>query len=120
MANLFAHVPSIAPPPLPSPVHLFLPLANLACRLTFSTPPSGSLATTWVTPATLGLAALVFFLGIPGAFLAAGSLAIPPTPSLLLGLFLLLVSLFAFSIAFVGLSQRVQAHTHHTPPQHPT
>jgi hypothetical protein len=54
-------------PPLDAWQLRLLPLADLFMGLMWSRPGGLSLRTTWVTPATLGLAvAVVFVVGIPG------------------------------------------------------
>ena len=55
MPNRFIRVPERPVPPLPWLGRMVLPLADLFMLLMASRPRSGSLRTTWVTPATVGL-----------------------------------------------------------------
>jgi len=55
MPNRFTRVPERPVPPLPWLGRMVLPLADLFMILMASRPRSGSLRTTWVTPATVGL-----------------------------------------------------------------
>ena len=53
MPNRFTRVPDRPVPPLPWLGRMVLPLADLFMILMASRPRSGSLRTTWVTPATI-------------------------------------------------------------------
>ena len=55
MPNRFTRVPERPVPPLPWLGRMLLPLADLFMILLVSRPQSGSLRTTWVTPATVVL-----------------------------------------------------------------
>ena len=55
MPNRFTRVPERPVPPLPWLGRMVLPLTDLFMILMASRPRSGSLRTTWVTPATIGL-----------------------------------------------------------------
>ena len=55
MPNRLTRTPDRPVPPLPPVGRVLLPLADLVMILLASRPRSGSLATTWVTPATMGL-----------------------------------------------------------------
>ena len=55
MPNRLTRVPERPVPPLPWLGRMLLPLADLFMILLVSRPQSGSLRTTWVTPATLVL-----------------------------------------------------------------
>ena len=72
-----------------------------------SRPPTGTLATTWVTPATLQLCtALTLASVLGGAFLVAtGSLG-GRVPALVLGIVLLAFGARCVSVALVGFAQR--------------
>ena len=107
MSNRLTRVPEDPVPPLPALVQLLIPPADLFMRAMISRPVTGSLRTTWVTPATLqlgllvgvislGLAGLAFYRGFTGAGLQA----------FVGGTLLFLVALGAGSVAIVGTAQR--------------
>ena len=107
MSNRLTRVPEDPVPPLPALVQLLIPPADLFMRAMISRPVTGSLRTTWVTPATLqlgllvgvislGLAGLAFYRGFTGAGLQ----------SQVGGALLLFVAIGAGSVAIVGTAQR--------------
>lgn len=104
MPNRLTRVPVGPVPPPRGLVRLVIPLADLFMLGMISRPPSGSLATTWVTPATLQLCVALTVLGIPIAIALAvlGGLA-----GLLGGLVLLLLALGSAAVAVVGIGQRL-------------
>ena len=65
MPNIFTLVPEQPVPKLPTWMEPVLIVADLFMVAMLSRPPSGTLRTTWVTPATIGLCALVEIAGIP-------------------------------------------------------
>jgi len=75
MPNRTTRVPDGPVPELPAAGRLLLPVADAFMLLMLSRPESGSLRTTWVTPATLWLCALMVVVGVPlgATALAAGS-----------------------------------------------
>jgi hypothetical protein len=52
MPNRLTRTPADAVPPLPGPARLLIPLADLFMIAMVSRPATGSLRSTWVTPAT--------------------------------------------------------------------
>src|SRR2546430_7603620 len=64
MPNRFTRVPERPVPPLPWLGRVLLPLADLFMILMASRPRSGSLRTTWVTPATVGLCVVTVVGGV--------------------------------------------------------
>jgi len=64
MPNRWTRVPNRPVPPLPQLGRLLLPLADLFMILLLSRPQSGSLRTTWVTPATLALCVATVVVGV--------------------------------------------------------
>src|ERR671936_2888298 len=65
--NRFTRVPDRPVPPLPWLGRMVLPLADLFMILMASRPRSGSLRTTWVTPATI----VLFFAAVVGGIILA-------------------------------------------------
>ena len=63
MPNRLTRVPDRPVPPLPAAGRALLPLADLMMVVMLSRPASGSLRTTWVTPATVWLAVPTAVLG---------------------------------------------------------
>ena len=107
LSNRLTRVPEGPVPPLPGLVRLLVPAADLFMLAMVSRPSTGSLRTTWVTPATLqlgaavgvvslALAALLLYRGVNGG----GPLAIAG------GLLLLGLGVGAGSVAIVGAAQR--------------
>ena len=62
--NRFTRVPDRPVPPLPWLGRMVLPLADLFMILMASRPRSGSLRTTWVTPATIVLCIVAVVAGV--------------------------------------------------------
>jgi hypothetical protein len=109
MANRLTRVPDGPVPELPGPVRLILPLADLFMLAMISRPSTGSLRTTWVTPATLYMCLAVVVGGVPaGALLLSGAGSSART-TLALGIIVLLFTAGACAVAIVGLSQRAVA-----------
>ncbi|HEY8761427.1 MAG TPA: hypothetical protein VIP52_11015 [Candidatus Dormibacteraeota bacterium] len=107
MSNRFTRVPEGPVPPLPRLLQVFIPPADLFMLAMVSRPATGSLRTTWVTPATLQLGLAVGVVGLALAFFAlyrglggAGVLAVAG------GVLLLLLGIGAGSVAIVGAAQR--------------
>ena len=107
MSNRFTRVPERPVPPLPALVRLLIPPADLFMLAMVSRPATGSLATTWVTPASfqlglvvgvvsLALASFVLYRGFSGS----GPLALGG------GLLLLGLGIGAGTVAIVGAAQR--------------
>ena len=107
MSNRFTRVPEGPVPPLPALVRVLVPPADLFMLAMVSRPATGSLRTTWVTPASLPLGAAV---GVVSLALAALLLARGLTGSGPLaiagGLLLLGLGAGAGSVAIVGAAQR--------------
>jgi hypothetical protein len=102
----WTRVPTDAPP-LDAWQLRLLPLADLFMGLMWSRPGGLSLRTTWVTPATLGLAvAVVVIVGIPGL----GAIAYGITNRHLLagvgGLVAAVLGIGAAAVALYGIRQR--------------
>jgi hypothetical protein len=107
MSNRFTRVPEGPVPHLPALLQVFIPPADLFMLAMISRPATGSLRTTWVTPASLqlGLAAgvvslLLAALALYRGFNGSGLLSIAG------GVLLLCVGLGAGSVAIVGAAQR--------------
>jgi hypothetical protein len=64
MPNRLTRVPDRPVPVLPRPARLLLPVADAFMILMVSRPRSGSLSTTWVTPATIALCVVTAVAGI--------------------------------------------------------
>ncbi len=107
MSNRFTRVPDGPVPPLPALVQAFIPAADLFMRAMISRPATGSLRTTWVTPASLQLglavsvvslilAAVALYRGVSGSGLL----------SIVGGVLFLATAIGAGSVALVGLAQR--------------
>jgi hypothetical protein len=85
-----------------------LPLADLFMLAMLSRPATGSLRTTWVTPATLYMCAAVALAGVPlGVVLVGYGGGGGTRTALALGIIVLLLAAGACSVAIVGASQRV-------------
>ena len=107
MSYAWTRVPKEAPP-LDGLQLRLLPAADLFMALMLSRPGGLSLRTTWVTPATIGLAVAAFVLiGLPGgAALVLGLMH----PNLLLvgaGLLGVMVAAGAGAVAIYGIRQRL-------------
>lgn len=95
-------------PDLPAGARLALQAADLFMVLMVSRPATGSLRSTWVTPATLQLTIAVALVGLPlGAWLALSRVAGGPVLSVLLGIVVILLAAGALSVAIVGIAQRL-------------
>lgn len=95
-------------PDLPAGTRLALQAADLFMVLMVSRPATGSLRSTWVTPATLQLTMAVALVGLPlGAWLALSRVAGGPALSVLLGIVVILLAAGALSVAIVGIAQRL-------------
>jgi hypothetical protein len=70
MPNRLTRVPETPPPPLDN-FRWILKVADVAMGLFYSTPTSGTLRTTWVTPATLAISYVAAIGCIVIAFLCA-------------------------------------------------
>lgn len=107
MSNGLTRVPDGPVPPLPALVQLFIPPADLFMLAMISRPATGSLRTTWVTPATLQLGLAV---GVVSLLLASFALYRGFSGSGLLaiagGVLLFGLGLGAASVAIVGAAQR--------------
>lgn len=107
MANLLTAVPGYTPPPPTGTARRLLPLADIFVGALVSRPRSGTLANTWVTPATMLLAAASVLAAL---VVMAGLLSgLGQWPGLLIGLGLLPCGGFgtgAFAVLAVGVDQR--------------
>jgi hypothetical protein len=107
LSNRLTRVPEGPVPPLPALVRWLIPPADLFMLAMVSRPATGSLRTTWVTPATLqlGVAVGIASLALAGlllyrAFTGSGPLAVAG------GVLLLGLGVGAGSVAIVGAAQR--------------
>jgi hypothetical protein len=107
MSNRLTRVPEAPVPALPAVVRLLIPAADLFLLIMISRPATGSLRTTWVTPATLQLG---FAVGAVSLVLACVSLyrSIGGSDLFALagGALLLILGTGAGSVAIVGVAQR--------------
>jgi hypothetical protein len=108
MSNRFTRVPEEPVPPLPPLVQLLIPPADLFMLAMVSRPATGSLRTTWVTPASLQLGLAV---GVVGLILAAVAIYRGVTGSgplaIVGGVLFVAIAIGAGSVAVVGLAQRM-------------
>jgi len=105
--NRFTQVPDRPVPLLSGAGRVVLPLADAFMVVMASRPSSGSLATTWVTPATITLCAATMLLGTPLSALAVSvSLAHGSLPLLLAAAVLALLTLGSASVLVVAVAQR--------------
>jgi hypothetical protein len=94
-------------PPLDAWQLRLLPLADLFMGLMWSRPGGLSLRTTWVTPATLGLAlAVIFVVGLPGLGAIAYGAANRQVLVLVGGLVASALGIGAAAVALYGIRQR--------------
>jgi hypothetical protein len=93
-------------PPLPRWVRPLVPVADAFMVAMVSRPRTGSLARTWVTPATLQLSLALLLGGVLGALLGAGGAVRGGGVGLAVGACLLLMSVGAGAVALVGVAQR--------------
>jgi hypothetical protein len=107
----WTRVPKDAPP-LDTWQLRLLPLADLFMGLMWSRPGGLSLRTTWVTPATLALAAaVVLFAGFGGLGGIAYGVANRQLLLVLGGLIALVLGIGAASVALYGIRQRTLPST---------
>jgi hypothetical protein len=102
--NRMTRVPERDVPALPRAGRLALPVADAFMLAMLSRPGSGSLRTTWVTPATLWLCAATLAVGLPLGILAV--IGHGTVLRVLAGAVLLLVALGALAVLLVGALQR--------------
>ena len=94
-------------PPLDSWQLRLLPLADLFMGLMWSRPGGLSLRTTWVTPATLGLAgAVILVVGLPGLAAIAYGVAYGQWLFVFGGLVAAVLGVGAAAVALYGIRQR--------------
>ena len=106
MSYPWTRVPKEAPPLDPWQLRL-LPLADLFMGLMWSRPGGLSLRTTWVTPATLGLAlAVILMVGLPGVGAIAYGIANRQLLVLVGGLVGTGLGIGAAAVALYGIRQR--------------
>lgn len=107
MANVFTEVPPQPPPPLRGAAKQLLPFADLFMRSLWSRPATGSLAKTWVTPATL-LLAMASCAGVVFVLIAlvAGAVQWPSGISAIVAAGCTAFGVGAASVVVVGLDQR--------------
>ena len=106
MSYPWTRVPTYAPPLDAWQLHL-LPLADLFMGLMWSRPGGLSLRTTWVTPATLGLAlAVMLVVGLPGLGAVAYGAANRQLLVLFGGLVASALGVGATAVALYGIRQR--------------
>jgi len=102
----WTRVPTYAPP-LDAWQLRLLPLADLFMGLMWSRPGGLSLRTTWVTPATLGLAlAVILVVGLPGLGAIAYGAANRQLLVLFGGLVASALGIGAAAVALYGIRQR--------------
>ena len=107
MANVFTAVPPQAPPPLSGAARSVLPLADLFMVAMWSRPSTGSLDKTWVTPATLALAAAcVAGVVIVLVALVAGAVHWPSAVGAIVAIACTALGVGAASVVTVGVDQR--------------
>ena len=105
MANVFTAVPGHRPPPPVGAAKRLLPIADIFVRSLVSRPATGTLATTWVTPATLGLSAA----GVVASLLVVAALVVGQWPGplvVVVSVLALCFGLGAGSAVVVGVGQR--------------
>jgi hypothetical protein len=102
----WTRVPKDAPP-LDAWQLRLLPLADLFMGLMWSRPGGLSLRTTWVTPATLGLAvAVILVVGVPGLAAIVYGIANRHVLALVGGLIATALGVGAAAVALYGIRQR--------------
>ena len=106
MSYPWTRVPKDAPP-LDAWQLRLLPLADLFMGLMWSRPGGLSLRTTWVTPATLGLAvAVILVVGLPGLGAALYGIANRQLLVAVGGLIAVALGIGAGAVALYGIRQR--------------
>ncbi len=113
MSNRFTRVPPGPAPVLPGVIRLFIPPADLFMLAMISRPETGSLRTTWVTPASLVLASVVGAVSLPLGLLALSDSTHAGLLGIAIGVLLLGMGVGAASVAVVGIAQRIAVR----PPQ---
>ena len=107
MPNRFTRVPERPVPPLPWLGRVLLPLADLFMILLVSRPQSGSLRTTWVTPATLVLCVAT---AVGGVLLDVVVLRVGggdgSPPALIGGALVAVLVVGSACVAVIGIAQR--------------
>ena len=103
MGNRLTDVPDRPVPALGALLDRLVPLADIFMLVMLSRPRSGSLRSTWVTPATLGLCTAVVVLAIPACALLIASRA---TAAVAGGLLLIAFAGGAAVVLAVGIAQR--------------
>jgi len=104
VSNRMTRVPDRPVPPLPAAGRLALPVADLFMLAMLSRPSEGSLRTTWVTPATLWLCAVMLVVGAPlGVLALMGHGTVLRTVS---GVVLVLIAVGSAAVLLVGVLQR--------------
>jgi hypothetical protein len=102
----WTRVPKDAPP-LDAWQLRLLPVADLFMALMWSRPGGLSLRTTWVTPATLGLAlAVILVVGLPGLGAIAYGIANHQLLALVGGMVATALGIGAAAVALYGIRQR--------------
>ncbi len=107
MPNRLTRVPDEPVPQLPAAVRLVIPLADLFMLAMISRPSTGSLRTTWVTPATLQLSLVLTAAAVAIAIVLVASGAARTLPGLALGLLALLFAAGTGAVTVVGIGQRI-------------
>jgi hypothetical protein len=107
MPNRFTRVPDGPVPDLPGALRLVIPVADLFMLAMISRPSTGSLRTTWVTPATLQLSLVLTAAGLAIAIVLAASGTARVLPLLVLVVVLILFAAGTGAVAIVGIGQRV-------------
>ena len=107
MPNKFTRIPGGSPPPLPAAAAPLVMLADAFMLLMVSRPATGSLRTTWVTPATfwMGLAIGVAG-GVGGALAIARGTADSRTGLVVAGVAVLVLAAGSGAVAMIGAIQR--------------
>ena len=103
MPNRLTAVPSRPVPRLDGTVRALYPVADAFMAVMLSRPSSGSLRTTWVTPATLWLSVVLVLACLVGAALLVTTRSVP---SIVVAAALVLATLGPASVAAVGFAQR--------------
>ena len=107
MSNRFTRVPPGPVPVLPGVIRLLIPPADLFMLAMISRPETGSLRSTWVTPASLVLALVVAAISLPLGVLALSDNTHVGLLGIAIGMLLLGLGLGAASVAIVGIAQRI-------------
>lgn len=104
MPNVFTRVPDRPVPALPGWAALPLRVADVFMVAMWSRPPTGTLASTWVTPGTLQLSAVLtpVNLALGVALLALGGSVL----WVLVGILLVVMAVGSGCVAVVGFAQR--------------